>query len=723
MENSKENISIIQHPKHHMYHIFNHKELSLCMVCKYIVSNGNESIFDHFQSKIHEENIKSLFKMCFPNSLSNTFDSRHLNIIMNSVFDLSLQPGCEKSYVIHCGKSLFCMICQTNVSKDECPWACNLVNHLKSDYHKSNIQNNVYWVYPNRNLDLVMFYKTTIYCSICGKTITCTESSLLQSIIDHSQAGQHKVVQNEDSELRLCEQLQSFTFSDNDSLFFEGDVASDVTCINEDSQNSTDIECPTNGETCEECGETVDIYNEDLEFSINLHRQKHKNLEHIEDQIKTVFQEGSDYLCSVCQREISIYNRDIELSLNIHKQQCKSDSTSTTNAMNDVSPIFLNNLFDILPKQFEKYRNFFSIVENNALCKLCNCVVYVNRDLNVTYQALEDHLENAYHTDQYNSLINTESIPEDDDVIVMLAKKHPIVSNNINYIDRRGSHYVCTLCNKQITYTPDENNLISNFVSHLAGRFHKKTLTNFKHSNKEKLGNNVPPDNNFEILVKDISIVRNNKQYIVRKGINYQCTVCNKGITYSPDKNVLTLNFKSHLEGKFHRDSLKNTSFSNIVSPVDNILELLIKKLPVVRNNIYYIERNGKDYICTLCNKTMQYHPDENILSLNFISHLKGSIHRDSLRYLKHGAVEQYNNEQLLNNGSTSVDSNIFEMLVKKLSILKNNRHYVEWNDYNYLCTLCNKPINYAKDENKLLSHFKCHFEGKIHTKALRNLK
>lgn len=805
-------------------YIFDDNELLICLVCKI---NLKENLsFDHnvllesnhLNSKKHQKNVRALFKLCVPN-----WSGSYAEIIQSLVFDVSLERN-ESSFVCKTDNNFVCLVCQETVARgtDSNEIVTSIIRHLKTDFHLINFKDGVSWIHPvDHEVAFIMFHKSAVHCSICKQNVPNEITCPLTRAMDHLKVH-HSVVykilyqqQNKDSctnEKSVCQAMEYLALTDMaspstksissdrdtelspstksslssrdtelslDSFEFEADEFEDLvgsfefedhefenllrSDVNEESLNESidicvDLICP-------ECGDYIEIYNENADFSMDLHLQKHKTLMSANTESGLDYQDDADYVCPICQETIQIFNGNLELSVDRHFEEEGHEHERFTLAdCGDKNRFdFLSRVFDQLPHDVRDQKSVFVMDGNEVFCKLCSCTVSSSKHVPDACKVFSDHMSSTFHVDQFKASsqflvmavlnYNQQSFPqedakEQDNVFKNLCKQHLIIERNKQFIEKRKINYYCIVCDKHICHSPKENTQVLNFVLHLNGGIHKQSLKQLgkkkkiyknpvdysSNSQKEVVSKKEAEVNNSILeLSKQYPAVYVNQSFIKEKDGNFFCEICQVMINF----NKTGCNLKKHCASPVHNTELSargllylsQLQYEKLTNKYKSALSKLTK-YPYFKPHTLFINHNGEDFCCIICNmpiagskstgKNVQRHfftlkhrrtcfevtcnPDYNPTQLKSQNITVPSLSTNTKKKSINTTTEMSVAEKRANKK--------LNYLLRYSSVLRNNVHFIETrNNGNYFCNLCEEHILC----NSSGSHLKEHYLKEIH--------
>ncbi|KAG8331668.1 hypothetical protein J6590_037134 [Homalodisca vitripennis] len=385
---------------------------------------------------------------------------------------------------------------------------------------------------------------------------------------------------------------------------------------------------------CPECGKPVEIFNGDVKFSVELHRQSHKSLETISQdmaaaQLKPKTRKKyKENICSECNEHFDILNNDLTLSYQLHAQKHKthvagnylknvkgmhfaSGSNKVSDSENRLSKKIkikigsseknqvpqserisvLDALFEVMPSDLQDHKGFISNSDiNEVFCIVCK--VRIGSIVKVT-----KHLKTRLHEDQIiNSL--KEKLPENSCQVMEFVTFHR-------------SKLSCNFCRCEITMNPcNPHETIVNIVSHNATEKHQRQIAASGTCSSEAL----VTVNTYALMNP---LIHKNKDLIEYTAVHkFKCNLCNKNINYNKNVSKFMESFICHFESVGHKKL-------EAISAVE-----LFGKLHIVDETRHKFIASKGSILCIICNCSV----DVNIQKLflhtkeNAKNELKNSI-------------------------------------------------------------------------------------------------
>lgn len=361
--------------------------------------------------------------------------------------------------------------------------------------------------------------------------------------------------------------------------------------------------------TCPECSQQILILKGDIQYSLNLHMQSHKSLESIDQDIARQLSGArfgpnvqrnvqSNYACPECNEIVQVYDNDVKRSLDLHARKhqnssgmrTRGDDQSSTSSgrsrnSNRNQHFVKNNTVtksegkDVLASTFNQmqpglkaHRGF--VFENDSgevVCRLCNLKI--------------DSLSNIAHH------LVTKS--HEDNTIAFIKSKLPYqLQETMEFVSFYGSNLCCNLCGCKIHLSSlNVSETIMNIIAHNAGQQHAN-----KRGSKEPLDRAKEGMKKLNFLASQDSLINNNKHMIsCEMQPQFKCKLCDKHITFDQNDQFLLKNFTAHLSSNGHNKCVRATS---VLTTFKSTFKLKGGKhnLVITKGSI----------TCTVCNISME---------------------------------------------------------------------------------------------------------------------
>lgn len=308
-------------------------------------------------------------------------------------------------------------------------------------------------------------------------------------------------------------------------------------------------------------------------------------------------------ICPECEKTFEVYNNDLEFSLQVHFQKHK-----TLKEANELAD------YEELLESLGTQELFIVIDDSDFFCGLCNCKVTLKRDKKLALTALQQHVKESYHLNQFDLFLeetsSTSSFAEPITKTVQSNQKmfkslfqqaNNIVRENEQFIEEKG---------------------------------------NVMHNNRYvRPCNSVKP---VEMLKKFLGqvysgAVKQNIQFITIVENKFFCTLCKISMNLSLDSRINVNCLSQHFEGYNHKEHQKylKTSVSNPANQENINLKILLGQVQsdVVKKNERFIEVIANKFHCTLCSVKMSVSPSSQDNLYNLELHCKGYNHTWKLNH------------------------------------------------------------------------------------------
>lgn len=455
-------------------------------------------------------------------------------------------------------------------------------------------------------------------------------------------------------------------------------------------------------EICPECHKEIEVLNDDVPFSMQIHAQQHKNLDLVNDDIELEIQGKANSInCDICHKQIEVFNnKDSVFSYNYHCEIFHSDNgnslVSIENANNDHTRYksceeYGSIVKDVpsLPDGLRNHMNFVALVGENLCCLLCNCELSSSSDKTVDCgKILQNHFLEFYHQSQYEVC----------------------VQKDINHIEDGQEFEKNNVSLKSLQF----NRSTINQMGSPSTLFKNITLDQYC---TDKRTVEVPDGkvrSRFEVqeilyrLVNELPLVNRNKHVLDEKEGHFHCGLCNEILrcTRSGSQLIKHLNEEGHLTKSKKGINSKIKGKARKRDKVLNILRELSSHNEVINQNNDFIEEKSGHFFCKLCDEVIMC----TLSGKKLIDHLNGLLHgskfTDAERELRSKArtpEHVYNILWQLSSNKSEVSENI-EVLGEK-----QGHFYCEVCDEVLLCTCSgSKLIEHLRDKQhvfKFLEH------------------
>lgn len=273
-----------------------------------------------------------------------------------------------------------------------------------------------------------------------------------------------------------------------------------------------------------------------------------------------------------------------------------------------------------------------------------------------------------------------------------------LIKQNVKYLlyDDSSDDFTCVPCDKIIKKSSTAENTTVNFEKHLLSNAHKSNTTTDDQLNMNlniTFAGTIPP------------IVLMNCHMLSMNGNDYECVLCEKIIKVSiRDLSATENNFSYHLLSYGHERKLEdyNETLSQLYEIYGGIPRIIL-------NHSRFLIRNGKHYLCTICDKQLQVHPsDVDETEKCFEKHLH------SLKHVKNAKQSK----------AFSITPELRQIFSALPNYMLRNIDYITINGPNFFCSLCNENIRFNKTspyETEL--NFKQHISSSTHEENLNSRK
>lgn len=497
---------------------------------------------------------------------------------------------------------------------------------------------------------------------------------------------------------------------------------------------------------CPYCHDVVEIFNNDLKFSIDIHSQNdvHKTAYKMfqennisqTDKPSNVVSETLDHrqnkfildsILKSLSKEVAPVNlvafEDDQNSRILDSQNNLPNYASKLDLKDSSQD--LNKLFMRLLKGYEYNIPYISNVGNKLCCKLCSCDISMDGNENKLLSNLKIHLEGS-HQLQY---------------IKEMCKLFPKTQIEDEYYFKLIPGYiVCKLCNIKIPVALSGlESTFYNVLIHVKGMKHE--VNSIKHVQDYE---GLKQIFNFQLP----KVIESNKFYLIKDGNNYKCIVCNQVLPISePIIPQTLLRITEHLNSTSHKTKRANIhsiykgkpgSSGNRISDYEYLkLKIHPHKSEIIEQNRKYITKNHDHFICTLCYAHLLVSLEPSITISTFSQHFKGLNHKKNLKLLAEKQHNQSNKTGGIDNQphstnmppNKSVDNNDFVFLKAVLNehpspnFFEQNKQFIIKQGDHFHCMLCEAQLDQVlSDVSKTFYSFSKHLESKCHVQKMIDL-
>uniref|UniRef100_A0A1B6E134 Uncharacterized protein n=1 Tax=Clastoptera arizonana TaxID=38151 RepID=A0A1B6E134_9HEMI len=356
-----------------------------------------------------------------------------------------------------------------------------------------------------------------------------------------------------------------------------------------ENTNDVDLLCPY-------CDEIIELFNNNLDFSINLHSQNvfHKEAYRKFQEFKAT--EILDEKTITKQKELETLNQILQ------KMAMGTMSISFPNVDQNIlaystlkSTLNLEEPSEALKKLFinfregYKYNIHFIVQEETKLsCKLCSCYISITNDEIQQIHFLKTHLEGNYHKTNIEKFLK--SLPKND-------------FDDKYYFKLIPGNIFCKLCNVMTPISMSGlESTCGDLQLHLIDREHKRGEVKYLEEYES-----VRQIFNYEVP----ELVNKNRFYLIKVGESFKCSLCNmfiiKDETEASENVLRHLNSISHGKKYAIRLAIIENPIMDFISPSSDVEVLKEKIKPfkskVIDHNLMFVSRLGQsNFKCNLCN-------------------------------------------------------------------------------------------------------------------------
>ncbi|XP_054260355.1 uncharacterized protein LOC128985006 [Macrosteles quadrilineatus] len=713
--------------------------------------------------------------------------------------------------------------CQDDTVKDD------IINHLQSDSHINNVKNNATWVYQlETSSGFLMLHKTVTFCSICDKLLYAQENDTLHSAVDHLLTEHQTELNKSESDpcsiIDDSDEFESSRQNDSESsssvcpiydsweeILLNEETSQESYSIHKKSNNvtkkehsfqneledqdtrmelaKTGSECASNLEkiphrvvqcarehlvtldndefelVCPECKETVEMYNDDPELSMDLHSEKHKDISEINNLFNTnlAFYNNSEYPCPSCQENVHIFNKNIQLSLSLHV--CNGDKHLSNRCENFIN-YNASTVFDHLPDFLRVHRGFFQLDRTNFRCTLCNCTFDLPSSLDKAREDVLMHLTDQYHNKQFQLLSQDPwNLLSKDNKLDNVLLLESVIEENKQYVEKCERYYFCKACKCCFLTFGNDQEMMQLFAMHCLCKNHKKKFKryieernwedkkyeqenndtgnneSYEHTSPATQTNN---DKDFFKRFYNLPAYQLNSLFLVLEGNSVRCKLCKISISCSQINQV-----RKHCYSESHSMILvqsasnyiarhENKHFVNTSDPRNSKFINAVKKLSIsnyrindhtVTPHLLFIDNDGNNFVCLICNTRIAFSVDCSYLLKHFttkghklkIFNLSLDVAEIGLKLNELDSHVSSNNFCVKENDffgkpneTDNIDdvSRLFEKLPSEHSIYKD---FIKKDGRNLTCLLCGCSLLSRQTFEEDLKRLQDHFSNSLH--------
>ncbi|XP_046687513.1 uncharacterized protein LOC124373158 [Homalodisca vitripennis] len=324
-------------------------------------------------------------------------------------------------------------------------------------------------------------------------------------------------------------------------------------------------------------------------------------------------------LCRDCNKVVEVYNGDVQSSMELHRKKMHS---SPNKPRHDSRPVSRGR---------EKYENIDKRDYETFSCPICkNNVKILKSNFK---RGIQEHFETHNQVevkpqsdDQLytfsgiknwieNSNMSEKSAETNSNQRKNNQRRHNVERNTLilppdirsqrGYVVERGDNFFCNICS--ITFDP------TNVAEHLKTKTHEDNVILFL---KEKLPMHL----------------QNSMEFISFYNSNLSCNLCRCKVflnSFNPYETIFHI--ISHNSDKSHSSKRSKNEPNAPDDDASSLLKSLAEKYPLVNSSKHLIETCMEpQFKCKLCDKNIMYSDKENILAKNFTTHLNSSTHKKS---------------------------------------------------------------------------------------------
>ncbi|XP_054265187.1 uncharacterized protein LOC128988037 isoform X2 [Macrosteles quadrilineatus] len=528
--------------------------------------------------------------------------------------------------------------------------------------------------------------------------------------------------------------------------------------------------------SCPECGKQIEVLNGDFEFSMNLHKQSHISLEAINRSLEcpeeNVYNTSLPKAkrCDQCNKDIEIINNDIILSFQLHVQNHKILKNSNIEKDNSKEPkgrkeisFIIKNIFHnmpslqahesfisekdckafcnpcgltiepvgvssvalhlktklhedntifviktLIPSELQDQMNFISFYDSTLVCNLCSCKI--NLCSNNLHKTVVDIV--AHNASQTHARMKSNIGQANKAVVILqtLALTDPLVKENMNIIESKMSpYYLCKLCDEAILYSENNVELLDCFKSHLNSPRHKRALEAVSLL-KQWNALNIDGNKNHKFVVAGQTIHCLSCSVTVESNIdNLHSHVLTKSVLceesqFDPENvkpsNLSSTQINLRLEENQKGPLIHGHNHFNkrIYNVKDVIYNTVLKTNVSILWSVKYFESLNDGYKCKLCNIEGKFGklPLIEVFEKNITIHINGKKHQ----------------KQLLNE-----IENILKIGQLSSKYIQANHMFLTAQSGNAFCALCTCMIPLTDSDDTSIQNVITHLKGAEHSK------
>lgn len=467
------------------------------------------------------------------------------------------------------------------------------------------------------------------------------------------------------------------------------------TFVNLDYKGLNMFTSNVNVEICPECHEQVEVINDDVPFSMQLHSQKHKDLDSVNDDIESEIQEKSNsnsINCDICHKQIEVFNnKNTMFSYNYHRGNCHPDSGNslviTENSDNDDTwdkfcgeSDSVAKAFPSQPDGLRDHMNFIALVEGNLSCLLCNCALPSSFDKTIDCSIiLQNHFLEFYHQSQYELCVQKDIDHVED------GKK--LDENNHSF---KGLQFN----RSKVNQTGSPSTSVKNTTSDQY--FTKRT----EEKPTEKVRSRFEVQEILYRLINKLPLMNKNKHILDEKGGHFHCGLCDEILRCTRSGSELI----KHLNGEGHLTKLKQGINSEIKGKtrtrveVLRILRDLAQHNKVINQNNDCIEEKSGHFFCKRCDEVIMC----TLSGRKLIDHLNGVYHSSQMDKFTDAQSELKSKAR----NPEYVYNKLWQLASRKKEVGENIEVLGEKQGHFY-CEICNDVLLCTSSGSKLIEHLR----------------
>lgn len=653
----------------------------------------------------------------------------------------------------HTSDGIYCCLCTSDVCRNQ----VDLKNHITGITHKVQFLSQLKKSLKERKRNQVkflMFMNGMLYCSLCK----CFVSPW-------------------DSFVGICEgakahfEMDAHTTYDEENKNKSGEARQDIMSLNE-KRAMTEAEI---------CSDSPIIMTNETEGAKNENKQKIRNV-----LLYSLSQKSHDATVENAPKEsklvVDISNHsdsgllndgtlpnDLDMKQKPEKELSKDLQTNnidiSSSKVNDSIKIDLSFKRLIATAPLVRVNKaFIEQVGANFYCILCSVCIPYSPQKYVLAKNFNFHFKSASHVFTVNKILKVENIPRISQIMKGNSKKtcRLAIDKSLKTTGKTSCSKACDKFNiekvsptvpsiptkdsqsneprvnpassKNKSVKVNKTNCVkvsSNRTSALKRFLNKYKLDKAKNlsddiSNKQ-VSQKLHPL--LQKLVPDVPLLQLNKQHILRRNINFYCTLCRNDIPFSTKHHVLARYFNAHFKSKTHASSLLQTENSELEhekqasvnhSTKGSSMTMLSQPNSTASNaerGLCNVLNEGKTVFKTTYTTLIKL-KNEDIFFCNYcIKHIR-TIPYKSLEFsiIEH-CFKIHKREFKLQHGGIVSD------VIWKNNILKANITFVEVSHKAAACSICCAAVHFSKNYSTLIFNFLMHFQDEQHKLVFRSTR